>query len=135
MFAGGMPAKLGREAEIEEISLSAAISTEDLRERLRAVLDPELGISIVDLGLIYNIEVQPYAAAEGEAPGDEGDQTVTVTMTLTTPGCPAGPHILQQVKDEMDSTEGVRTTNIDLTFSPMWNEEMMSEDVRWILGR
>ena len=115
--------------------MSVAISPEDLREKLRVVVDPEIGINIVDLGLIYEIESQPFVAAEGEAPGEEGDQTVTVTMTLTTPGCPAGPHILQQVKAERDSAEGVRKTNIELTFSPMWNEEMMSEDVRWILGR
>ena len=56
-------------------------------------------------------------------------------MTLTTPGCPAGPHILQQVKQVVERVPGVRSMELDLTFSPLWNEEMMSEDVRWILGR
>ena len=115
--------------------MSTATSSEDLREKLREVVDPELGINIVDLGLVYNVELEPYVADEGETPGAEGDQTVTVTMTLTTPGCPAGPQILHQVKGEMDAAEGVGKTVIDLTFSPMWSEEMMSEDVRWILGR
>ena len=64
-----------------------------------------------------------------------GDQTVSVTMTLTTPGCPAGPQILREVKEQVESVAVVKKAKIDLTFSPFWNESMISEDVRWILGR
>ena len=78
-------------------------------------------------GLIYEIELSPAPDAEA--------QDVTVTMTLTTPGCPAGPQILQQVKGAVEGLPGVNSLELDLTFSPMWNEEMISEDVRWILGR
>ena len=71
--------------------------------------------------------------AEPEAQPD--DEHATITMTLTTPGCPAGPTILKEVNDETEAMEHIRKVDIDLTFSPMWSEEMMSEDVRWILGR
>ena len=112
-----------------------ATSSEDVREKLRAVIDPEIGINIVDLGLLYDVKVAPYTASEGESEGEPGDEWATITMTLTTPGCPAGPHILQEVNDETKSMEHIRKVDIDLTFSPLWNEEMMSEDVRWIMGR
>lgn len=110
-------------------------SPDDVREKLRAVIDPEIGINIVDLGLIYDIEVAPYVPGEGEPAAVDGDQRAMITMTLTTPGCPAGPHILQEVKSEAEAMEHICKAEIDLTFSPMWKEEMMSEDVRWILGR
>ncbi len=109
--------------------MDAPVAADTIRESLREVIDPEIGINIVDLGLIYEIEL-----ASAQQP-DARAQDVTVTMTLTTPGCPAGPHILQQVKDAVERVPGVHSLELDLTFSPMWNEEMMSEDVRWILGR
>lgn len=108
---------------------------DQVRDQLRSVIDPEIGINIVDLGLIYEVDVVPYVPGEGEPAAADGDERATVTMTLTTPGCPAGPYILQQVKQEAESLDHVRKAEIDLTFNPMWNEEMMSEDVRWILGR
>ena len=109
--------------------MDAPLAEDTIRDSLRDVIDPEIGINIVDLGLIYEIELAP--AAEAEPDGHD----VSVTMTLTTPGCPAGPHILQQVKQVVERVPGVRSMELDLTFSPLWNEEMMSEDVRWILGR
>ena len=107
--------------------MGAPLAEETIRDSLREVIDPEIGINIVDLGLIYEIEL----AAADEADGHD----VSVTMTLTTPGCPAGPQILQQVKQVVEAVPGVRSMDLDLTFSPLWNEEMLSEDVRWILGR
>ncbi len=107
--------------------MSAPLAEETIRDSLREVIDPEIGINIVDLGLIYEIEL----ATDDEADGHD----VSVTMTLTTPGCPAGPQILQQVKQVVEAVPGVRSMDLDLTFSPLWNEEMLSEDVRWILGR
>jgi metal-sulfur cluster biosynthetic enzyme len=108
---------------------------DEIRDNLRAVIDPEIGINIVDLGLIYGIEVVPYVADEGEPAAGDGDQRAMITMTLTTPGCPVGPHILQEVKSETEAMEQICKAEIDLTFSPMWSEDMISEDVRWILGR
>ena len=107
--------------------MSAPLAEETIRDSLREVIDPEIGINIVDLGLIYEIDL----ATADEADGHD----VSVTMTLTTPGCPAGPQILQQVKQVVEAVPGVRSMDLDLTFSPLWNEEMLSEDVRWILGR
>ncbi|MBM4437495.1 MAG: metal-sulfur cluster assembly factor [Actinobacteria bacterium] len=115
--------------------MSTALDEASVRETLKSVHDPEIGINIVDLGLIYGVDIAPYTPEPGEPPGTADDRTVTVTMTLTTPGCPAGPYILQQVKNELEGTAGVKKAKIDLTFDPFWNESMMSEDVRWILGR
>ncbi len=109
--------------------MDVPLAADTIRESLREVIDPEIGINIVDLGLIYEIELATSADTDAD------NQDVTVTMTLTTPGCPAAPHILQQVKDVVERVPGVNSIELDLTFSPMWNEEMMSEDVRWILGR
>ncbi len=115
--------------------VSTMVTEDEVREKLGTVIDPEIGIGIVDLGLIYEIAIAPYHPEEGEPEAEPEDLAVKVTMTLTTPGCPAGPYILQQVKEQAESIDGVRKSKIDLTFSPMWNEDMMSEDVRWILGR
>ena len=101
------------------------MNPDDIQDKLRAVIDPEIGINIVDLGLIYGIEVVPYVADEGEPAAEDGDQRAMIT----------GPHILQEVKSEAEAMEHIRKAEIDLTFSPMWSEDMMSEDVRWILGR
>ena len=111
--------------------MDAPLAEDTIRNSLREVIDPEIGINIVDLGLIYEIELAP--AAEAESDTDARD--VSVTMTLTTPGCPAGPHILQHVQQVVERVPGVRSMELDLTFTPFWKEEMMSEDVRWILGR
>ena len=75
---------------------------DQVREQLRTVIDPEIGINIVDLGLIYDVDIAPYVPGEGEPTAADGDERATVTMTLTTPGCPAGPYILQQVKQEAE---------------------------------
>lgn len=115
--------------------MTTALDETAVRDSLRTVNDPEIGINIVDLGLIYGVDIADYAPDEGEPSAAEGDHQVTVTMTLTSPGCPAGPYILQQVKDQLEQLESVKKARIDLTFDPFWNESMMSEDVRWILGR
>ena len=78
--------------------MAALLAEETIRESLREVIDPEIGINIVDLGLIYEIELAPAAEADGH--------DVSVTMTLTTPGCPAGPQILQQVKQVVEAVPG-----------------------------
>ena len=133
MFPTGLHAWGKRLAGVAVVS--TLVTVDEVREKLGTVIDPEIGIGIVDLGLIYNIALKPYEPEEGEPDAQQGELAVEITMTLTTPGCPAGPQILQQVKEQAESVVGVKKSKIDLTFSPMWNEEMMSEDVRWILGR
>jgi metal-sulfur cluster biosynthetic enzyme len=101
--------------------------TEDMvRSALKNVYDPEIGLDIVNLGLVYNIDVQ------------EQGKKVDVDMTLTTPACPAGPQILDQVRREIGSLKDVYAEldeiNINLVWTPFWNPSMMSEDAREELG-
>jgi metal-sulfur cluster biosynthetic enzyme len=98
-------------------------SPEEVRENLRVrVKDPELGMNIVDLGLIYRVEITE-------------EKTVEITMTLTSPGCPAGPEIITNVQRETHMAyPDVNEVNIHLTWSPFWNPDMMSEDAREELG-
>ena len=96
------------------------VSVEDVTEALRDVIDPELGLDFVELGLIYGVEV------------DEG--TVNVTFTLTSPGCPIGPQVTEQIEEfvgELGDVEEVKTT---MVFSPPWTPEKMSEDAKFALG-
>ena len=97
---------------------------EQVREALQDVNDPELGIPILDLGLVYGIDC--------EGPKEEN---VTVTMTLTSPMCPVGPMFKQAVQSKVESVEGVKSATVDITFTPPWNpREMASDDVKLRLG-
>ncbi|HQY91076.1 MAG: metal-sulfur cluster assembly factor [Caldilinea sp.] len=92
---------------------------EVIRERVK---DPELMMNIVDLGLIYDVAISP-------------ENTVEITMTLTSPGCPAGPEIITDVQRETHAAfPDVEEVNIHLTWSPFWNPDMMSEDAKEELG-
>jgi metal-sulfur cluster biosynthetic enzyme len=97
---------------------------DDLRshvvEALRNVHDPELGINIVDLGLVYGVEV-------------EGD-SVHITYTLTTMGCPIGPLIEQEIKQFLSGVEGVEKVEAEMVLRPPWTPEMMSEEAKAALG-
>ncbi len=88
-----------------------------LREAMKAVIDPEIGYNVVELGLVYEIEKQP--------PGQ-----VLVTMTLTTMGCPLTELIHQQVSVILGALPGVDSVDVDFTFTPPWSTEMMSDEVR-----
>lgn len=98
-------------------------TNEEVRELIRArVKDPELMMNIVDLGLIYDVDITP-------------EKTVEITMTLTSPGCPAGPEIITNVQRETHSAfPDVEEVNIHLTWSPFWNPDMMSEEAKEELG-
>ena len=96
-------------------------SEEALMEALRPVSDPEIGLSIVDLGLIYGIDV------------DNND--VNVRMTLTSPACPLGPEIMNDVKSTLEQLPFVKKVNVELVWSPRWDPRVMaSEDARMELG-
>ncbi|MCS6826268.1 MAG: metal-sulfur cluster assembly factor [Caldilinea sp.] len=98
-------------------------TVDEVRELIRAkVKDPELMMNVVDLGLIYDIEVTP-------------EKTVEITMTLTSPGCPAGPEIITSVQRETHNAfPDVEEVNIHLTWSPFWNPDMMSDEAKEELG-
>lgn len=94
---------------------------EAVRKALRQVKDPEINLNIVDLGLIYDVDVQPPGA-------------VTVKMTLTSPGCPAGPEILSDAERAVRAVDGVETVSIDLVWEPFWTPERIEPKVRAFLG-
>lgn len=90
------------------------VSESEILDALKAVEDPEIGINIVDLGLVYGAEVQ--------------DGVVNITMTLTSPFCPAGPYITAQVEAVTSSLSGVKDVHVDLVWSPPWDPRTMASD-------
>jgi metal-sulfur cluster biosynthetic enzyme len=95
--------------------------TEDLvRKRLRSVKDPELNLNIMDLGLVYDVQVE----------GTEVD----VKMTLTSPGCPSGPEIMTEAEQAVRGIEGVTDARIELVWEPYWTPERIDPRVRAFLG-
>lgn len=102
------------------------LNEELVRAALKNVYDPEIGLNVVDLGLIYGVDVQ-----------DEGKR-VKVDMTLTTPACPAGPMIIENAQKEIMALRDVypqlEEANINLVWTPFWNPSLMSEDAKEELG-
>ena len=96
------------------------VSKEDVMKALSKVIDPEIGVNIVDLGLVYGIEV-------------EGN-TVKVKMTLTTPMCPLGPMIVDNARKEVEQLEGVDKAEVEVVFDPPWSIERIKPEVRERLG-
>ena len=88
---------------------------------LKTVYDPEIPVNIYDLGLIYKVDVK-----------DEGD--VDIDMTFTAPSCPAADFILEEVRQKVDSLEGVKNATVNLVFEPAWDQSMMTEEARVELG-
>jgi metal-sulfur cluster biosynthetic enzyme len=98
----------------------SAPSEEDVLDALSNVIDPELGLDFVELGLIYGVELTG------------GD--VRVTFTLTTPACPIGPHVTEQIEEFVGELEGVKSVSAEMVFIPPWSPERMSEDAKFALG-
>ena len=96
------------------------VTAEAIRETLKNVYDPEIPVNVVDLGLIYDIQV------------DEGN--VFVQMTLTAPGCGMGPMIAQQAEWAVSEVEGVEDVEVEMTFDPPWSPDLISEDGKKLLG-
>ena len=95
-------------------------SREEVIDALRVVEDPELGMDIVELGLLYDVEV-------------EGPK-VHMTYSLTSMGCPVGPMIEQQMLEVVEGLEGIENVQAELTWEPPWSPEKMSDDAKFILG-
>ncbi len=96
------------------------VTVEDVEAALTNVIDPELGLDFVELGLIYGIDV------------DGSD--VHVTFTLTTPACPIGPQVTEQIEEFVGELEGVDEVSSSMVFSPPWSPDRMSEDAKFALG-
>jgi metal-sulfur cluster biosynthetic enzyme len=97
------------------------VGEDQVREALKSVVDPELGINIVDLGLVYDIQVTP-----------QGD--VDIQYTLTTMGCPIGPLIEDQMRAFLAAVPGIGEIRPEMVLRPAWSPEMMSEEAKAALG-
>ncbi|WP_297475495.1 metal-sulfur cluster assembly factor [Thermococcus sp.] len=97
------------------------LTEEMIWEKLKEVIDPEIGIDVVNLGLIYELKLRP-------------DNTVYVKMTMTTPGCPMTMWILRAVEDKILEIPGVKDAEIELTFDPPWTPDRVSEEYKKKLG-
>ena len=95
-------------------------TVDDVEAALENVIDPELGLSFVELGLIYGISVD--------------GAHVHVTFSLTSPGCPIGPQVMEQIDEFVSELEGVDSVESEMTFTPPWTADRMSEDAKFALG-
>ena len=98
----------------------STVTVDDVQEALTNVIDPELGLDFVELGLIYGVEV------EG------GD--IFISFTLTSPGCPIGPQVAEQMEEFVGELDGVTAVHPTMTFTPAWTPDMMSEEAKFALG-
>ena len=99
----------------------ATITREDVLEKLKEVYDPEIPVNVVDLGLIYGVEV------------NDGNE-VHVLMTLTAPGCGMGPYIAQQAEWAVSELDGLEDVTVEMVFDPPWTPDMLTEDGKTLLG-
>jgi metal-sulfur cluster biosynthetic enzyme len=97
------------------------VDQDDIFEALSNVIDPELGLDFVELGLIYGVEIQESGR-------------VDVTFTLTTPACPIGPQVSEQMEEFVGELPGVTEVVPSMVFTPPWTPEKMSEDAKFALG-
>lgn len=103
-----------------------AVSEDAVREELKKVIDPELFVNIVDLGLIYVVSLSDADEGEGRKVG--------IDMTMTSPACPAGPQLIAQSKQVVAQMEGVSDVEVKIVMEPPWSPDRMTEDARDQLG-
>ena len=127
-IAGEDAEAIGQEA-VKPPELPPNASEEDVRklawEQMRSCYDPEIPINIVDLGLVYDCDVQQ---------NEDGTRNIQVTITLTAPGCGMGEILVEDVRDKIRRIPTVRDVRVDLTFDPPWNQSMMSDAARLQTG-
>jgi metal-sulfur cluster biosynthetic enzyme len=114
------PAATDQPAETKVDQHDEALTEEDVFEVLEEVIDPELGLDFVSLGLVYDVNI-------------EGSE-VYVTFTLTTPACPIGPQVSEQMREFVGDMPGVTAVHPKMVFDPAWTPEMMTEDAKFALG-
>ncbi len=101
-----------------------ALSEDSVREALKQVVDPELFVNIVDLGLIYLVELQPT----------DDKTNIKIEMTMTSPACPAGPQLIANSQNVLKAMEGVGEVEIKIVMIPPWSPDRMTEEARDQLG-
>jgi metal-sulfur cluster biosynthetic enzyme len=99
----------------------AKVTKEQVLEKLKDVFDPEIPVNVVDLGLIYDVQVSD-------------SNEVRVQMTLTAPGCGMGPYIAQQAEWAISELEGLDDVTVEMVFDPPWSPDMLTEDGKKLLG-
>src|SRR6266850_241826 len=102
------------------VTTAAVLSSDAVRQALRQVKDPELDMNIVDLGLVYDVDVD--------------DGLVRINMTLTSPGCPAGPMITNDIYKVVRAIDGVKDLDIDIVWEPYWTPERIDPKIRAMMG-
>ena len=119
--AGTVPAaEVPAAGTVPAAGAPAALSDEQIKLALRKVKDPELNLNIMDLGLVYDVLVE--------------DRTVTINMTLTSPGCPAGPQIMNDVERTVRNLPGVEDVMMNLVWEPYWSPDRIEPRVRAYMG-
>lgn len=103
-----------------DVDANSSIQIDDIYSALRDCYDPEIPVNIVDLGLVYDLTIK--------------GGSVSVTMTLTSIGCPVGPEVMAEVEGRVREVAGVESCDVTLTFDPPWSPDKMTEDARWELG-
>jgi metal-sulfur cluster biosynthetic enzyme len=103
------------------------VHEDHVREALKKVIDPELFVNIVDLGLIYVVDVVPID-------GQEDKFNVNIEMTMTSPMCPAGPQLVAETKKYAGELENVENVEVKVVMDPPWTQDMMTDDARDQLG-
>ena len=101
------------------------VSEDAVREELKNVMDPELFVNVVDLGLVYTVNLSD---------GEEGRTDVAIEMTMTSPACPAAPQLISQSKNFVSRIEGVGEVEVKLVLTPPWSPDRMTDEARDELG-
>jgi metal-sulfur cluster biosynthetic enzyme len=120
-FEAGYHGGMSENPASTDAATDESLTEEDVYEALEEVIDPELGLDFVSLGLVYDVNI-------------ENDSEVYVTFTLTTPACPIGPQVSEQMREFVGDLPGVTAVHPKMVFDPPWSPEMMSEDAKFALG-
>ena len=117
---------LGFEKEVKKNTkvLSRLATKDDIWEAMKGCFDPEIPVNIVDLGLIYDLQIS----------GNKENQEVKIKMTLTAPGCGMGPSIAQDVENKVSTLNGIKIVDVELVWDPQWDRDMMTEEAKLQLG-
>jgi probable FeS assembly SUF system protein SufT len=119
-------------AKKEEEDSSTPPAESELWEALKTVFDPEIPVNIVDLGLVYSLDIEPLSPPE--APTSQSGYKVWMKMTLTAPGCGMGPAIAADAKARLEQVRAIRQAQVDIVWEPAWNQDMISQEGKMQLG-
>jgi len=118
----GLEGKAPQDTKPDEKQLTGEELKKEVWERLKTVFDPEIPVNIVDLGLVYSMEIK------------DGEKRVEVDMTLTAPGCGMGPTIQADAKSKVEAIPGIQEAEVRLVWEPAWNQDMITEHGKMKLG-